>query len=140
MLDLFQKCLMADNTKSYKTLHLVIIGIIIIGNCKRKHFIESLTNNYICQDCSFIFDTVCGNKYYNLFDICYICFNLGKGSEEKKSGKSVVFCQTRGGGISKGKQKTKPQVWKCVFSVSIENHSGTPKTCFTLGLECLGHF
>ena len=30
---------------------------------------------------------------------------------EKKSGKSVVFCQTRGGGVSEGKQKTKPQVW-----------------------------
>ena len=28
----------------------------------------------------------------------------------------------------------------CFFSVSMQNHSRTPKTCFTLGLECLGHF
>ena len=47
---------------------------------------------------------------------------------KKKSGKSVVFCQTRGG-VSEGKQKTKPQVCKCVFSVSMQNHSRTPKTC-----------
>ncbi len=33
----------------------------------------------------------------------------------KKSVKSVVFCQTRGGGVFEGKQKTKPQVCKCVF-------------------------
>ena len=43
-------------------------------------------------------------------------FNLFRGvCREKKSGKSVVFCQTRGGGVSEGKQKTKLQVWKCVF-------------------------
>ena len=39
---------------------------------------------------------------------------LGKVAR-KKSGKSVVFCQTRGGGVFEGKQKTKPQVCKCVF-------------------------
>ena len=26
------------------------------------------------------------------------------------------------------------------FSVSMESHSRTPKSCFILGLECLGHF
>ena len=58
----------------------------------------------------------------------------------KKIRKKCGLLPNQGGGVSEGKQKTKPQVWKCVFSVSIENHSGTPKTCFTLGLECLGHF
>ena len=54
----------------------------------------------------------------------------------KKSGKSVVFCQTRGGSLRVNK-KPNLKFGNVFFSVSIENHSGTPKTCFTLGLECL---
>ena len=41
--------------------------------------------------------------------ILILIFYLGEYAE-KKSGKSAVFCQTRGG-VSEGKQKTKPQVW-----------------------------
>ena len=29
--------------------------------------------------------------------------------------------------------------WESVFSESMQNHSRTPKTCFTLGLESLWH-
>ena len=40
-------------------------------------------------------------------------------------------------GIKKisGRQKPKPLVCKCKH-----NHSRAPKTCFTIGLECLCHF
>ena len=63
----------------------------------------------------------------------------GKGAKEK-SGISLVFNQTGGGGgVSKGRQKSKTQVCKCIFSVSMQNHSRTPKTCFTLGLVSLLH-
>ena len=59
---------------------------------------------------------------------------LGKVSE-KKSGKSLVFCQTRGGGVSEGKQKTKPQVWKCVFfSEHGESFWDPQNTFYTWGI------
>ena len=29
----------------------------------------------------------------------------------KEIGKILVFCKTKGGGVSEGEQKTKPQVW-----------------------------
>ena len=35
------------------------------------------------------------------------------------------------------KIRKKPQVCKCVFSLSMQNHSRTSKTCFTLGMECI---
>ena len=39
------------------------------------------------------------------------------------------------GGVSEGRQKTKPLACKCVVLVIMQNHSGTPKPCFTLGLD-----
>ena len=63
-----------------------------------------------------------------------------KGRVQKKSLELVWSLTKPGGrGVSKGRQKSKPQVCKCIFSVSMQNHSRTPKTCFTLGLECLCH-
>ena len=40
-------------------------------------------------------------------------------------------------GVSKVGQKPNPLFANVFFSVSMQNHSRTPKTCFTLGLECL---
>ena len=63
-----------------------------------------------------------------------------KGRVQKKSLELVWSLTKPGGrGVSKGRQKSKTQVCKCIFSVSMQNHSRTPKTCFTLGLECLCH-
>ena len=61
---------------------------------------------------------------------------------KKKSWKSVVFCQTGGGGEEGSPRVNKKPNLKFanVFcSVNMHNHSRTPKTCFTLGLECLCH-
>ena len=57
---------------------------------------------------------------------------------KKKSGKSVVFCQTRGeGGSPRVNKKPNLKFANVFFSVSMQNHSRTAKKCFTLGLECL---
>ena len=44
-------------------------------------------------------------------------FGLGKGAESDGSEKTILL------------------FWKSICSESMQNHSRTPKTCFTLGLE-----
>ena len=51
-----------------------------------------------------------------------------KGRVQKKSLELVWSLTKPGGRVSKGRQKSKPQVFKCIFSVSMQNHSRTPKT------------
>ena len=55
---------------------------------------------------------------------------LGRPVEHQPAGKIIQVIDAMPGSV----------VPLAMFSVSIENHSGTPKKCFTLGLECLGHF
>ena len=61
--------------------------------------------------------------------------SIREGSK-KKIRKKCGLLPNQGGGSLRVNKKTKPQVWRCVFfSVSMQNHSRTSKTCFTHGLE-----
>ena len=73
-------------------------------------------------------------------EACFNCrhlFKLGKGSG-KKNRISYGLLPNRGG-VGEGSKKTILLFWKSIFSESMQNHSRTPKTCFTLGLESFGH-
>ena len=52
----------------------------------------------------------------------------------------MVFCHTRGRGVSEGSEKTILLFWKSIFfSEHVENYFRTPKTCFTLDLKLFGY-
>ena len=61
---------------------------------------------------------------------------LGKGAE-KKIRISYGLLPNQGGGSARVVKKPYCFFEKSIFSESMQNHSRTPKTCFTLGLECI---
>ena len=67
--------------------------------------------------------------------------NRSKNKSQTKSLCNTVLClregfQKKGGKYAVGFEKTILLFWKSIFPV---NHSRTPKTWFTLGVECLYH-
>ena len=58
---------------------------------------------------------------------------------QKNPEKVWSFAKPGGGGSPGGNKKPNLKFADVFFSVSMQNHSRTPKTCFTLGLECLCH-
>ena len=73
-----------------------------------------------------------GEFIMKIFDLCCQGLKHSKGLGKGTKKKSLVFFW--GVGVSEGRQKAKPQVCNFFSSVSMQNHSRTPKTCFTLGL------
>ena len=118
---------------------LILTGLVNILVCKSVFEMEFSLAGMIQRPMCQMNKTIWIMKWTIMLRFLWHLFHVREGCRKKNPEKVWSFAKP-GGGVSEGKQKTKPQVWKCVFSVSIENHSGTPKTCFTLGLECLGHF
>ena len=77
-------------------------------------------------------------KFHDLQDDCLLSnlFQLGKGAE-KKIRISYGLLPNQGGGSARVVKKPYCFFEKVFFSESMQNHSRTPKTCFTLGLECI---
>jgi len=58
---------------------------------------------------------------------------------KKKIRKKCGLLPNQGGGSPMVNKKQNLKFADVFSSVSMQNHSRTPKTCFTLGLECLCH-
>ena len=64
---------------------------------------------------------------------------LREGFRKKKPYFFGAFAKPGGGGSARVVKKPYCFFEKSIFSESMQNHSRTPKTCFTLGLESFGH-
>ena len=78
-----------------------------------------------------------GQVWTNNIQIAKFCQTQGV-VQKTMTGKSSSSRQGGGGGVSED-QKDKPVPTKSDFLATIQNHSRTPKACFTLGLESFGH-
>ena len=94
---------------------LILTGLVNILVCKSVFEMEFSLAGMIQRPMCQMNKTIWIMKWTIMLRFLWHLFHVREGCRKKKSGKSVVFCQTRGGGVSGGKQKTKPQVCKCVF-------------------------
>ena len=67
--------------------------------------------------------------------ICERGFCKGRGPKKKPY--FLMSFAKPGGGSARAVKKPYCFFEKSIFSESMQNHSRTPKTCFTLGLECI---